>query len=209
MECKKTQCHRPKHSKGLCSMHYQRLYKTGTTELIYYGKGGMRGVCSLNDCDKPHRAEGLCNPHYQLSLRVEPSPARLCDLSTCAKPHYGKGLCQLHYRRQRVWGDPRQDVPIMKRASTPEAKQLKRRIQQSKRRERVRNGTPIPFTPEQLEQRISMFPTCYLCGVAPSDSIDHVKPLSKGGLNILANMKGACISCNSSKGNDWTANEDT
>jgi 5-methylcytosine-specific restriction endonuclease McrA len=47
-----------------------------------------------------------------------------------------------------------------------------------------------------------MFPGCWMCG-GDADTVDHVKPLSKGGAHILANLRSACQSCNSSKGATW------
>jgi 5-methylcytosine-specific restriction endonuclease McrA len=47
---------------------------------------------------------------------------------------------------------------------------------------------------------------CYLqlngC-TGTGDTIDHVKPLNKGGAHMLANMRLACRSCNSSKNDKW------
>jgi hypothetical protein len=45
--------------------------------------------------------------------------------------------------------------------------------------------------------------TCQYCGGKSPDvtlEIDHIKPVSQGGLNKLINMVTACKSCNSSKG---------
>ena len=39
---------------------------------------------------------------------------------------------------------------------------------------------------------------CVYCG-KPSKSIDHVLPLSRGGLNITENCVPACLACNGSK----------
>lgn len=43
---------------------------------------------------------------------------------------------------------------------------------------------------------------CFYCGnsIQGTPDIDHVKPRSKGGLNILKNLRIACPSCNRSKG---------
>lgn len=43
---------------------------------------------------------------------------------------------------------------------------------------------------------------CWLCGGAWAD-IDHVKPLSKGGSHLLANLRPICKSCNSHKHARW------
>lgn len=44
---------------------------------------------------------------------------------------------------------------------------------------------------------------CYLCGraVGPrSATIDHVQPLSRGGADVPANWRAACLTCNQAKG---------
>ena len=57
--------------------------------------------------------------------------------------------------------------------------------------------------------------TCYLCGVLltpavcihalpTSCTVDHIKPLSKGGsLNDPRNLALACMACNTAKGDTW------
>ena len=40
---------------------------------------------------------------------------------------------------------------------------------------------------------------CLYCG-DPSQSIDHVRPLSRGGLSVTENCVPACLSCNGQKG---------
>lgn len=43
---------------------------------------------------------------------------------------------------------------------------------------------------------------CWICGDVPN-TWDHVKPLNKGGPHMLANLRPACWSCNSSKSDRW------
>jgi hypothetical protein len=40
---------------------------------------------------------------------------------------------------------------------------------------------------------------CRYCG-APATELDHVKPYSRGGLTVAANLVAACSPCNKSKG---------
>jgi 5-methylcytosine-specific restriction endonuclease McrA len=47
------------------------------------------------------------------------------------------------------------------------------------------------------------------CNQPRSWSIDHIKPISRGGLNILANMWPAHRSCNTSRGSNYIAKEGT
>jgi len=79
----------------------------------------------------------------------------------------------------------------------------KRREFEARRRARLRGATIIPFTTEQLEQRLSMFGhRCWICG-AHGDEVDHVKPLARGGAHILANLRPACGTCNRRKNATW------
>ena len=47
---------------------------------------------------------------------------------------------------------------------------------------------------------------CLYCG-DPSESIDHIHPLSRGGLSVTENCVPACLACNGHKGDadafDW------
>lgn len=70
------------------------------------------------------------------------------------------------------------------------------------RKARLQHLSVIPFTPDQLRQRFSMFSGCWMCG-AVAGTIDHVKPLAHGGAHILANLRPACLTCNSRKGDRW------
>lgn len=69
-----------------------------------------------------------------------------------------------------------------------------------------RKGAPtIPFTVAQLEDRLSMFAGCWMCGCERDESfhIDHVKPLARGGWHCLSNLRPSCPTCNLSKGAKW------
>lgn len=70
------------------------------------------------------------------------------------------------------------------------------------RKARQRGSTMVRFTPQQLVQRLSMFAGCWMCGGQP-ETIDHVKPLAKGGPHLLANLRPACLACNSRKSDRW------
>ena len=80
----------------------------------------------------------------------------------------------------------------------------------AKAKEVRRKGAPtIPFTVAQLEERLSMFAGCWMCGAELDGGmhIDHVKPLSKGGWHCLSNLRPACGPCNLSKGAKWPLSE--
>jgi 5-methylcytosine-specific restriction endonuclease McrA len=77
-----------------------------------------------------------------------------------------------------------------------------KRVTQARRNARKAGVLTIPFTADQLAQRLSMFPGCWMCGGQP-ESVDHVKPVAAGGAHVLANLRPACGSCNSAKRDRW------
>lgn len=63
--------------------------------------------------------------------------------------------------------------------------------------------TIIPFDLRKLEEKIRYWGgRCWMCG-APYRDIDHVKPLTKGGYHIIANLRPICRPCNQRKFNRW------
>lgn len=83
------------------------------------------------------------------------------------------------------------------RRANPEVVQFHR----LKRRALIAKASTVPFTVEQLAARLSMWGGhCWLCGAPGADSVDHVIPIIAGGPHILANLRPAHRSCNSSKG---------
>ena len=52
--------------------------------------------------------------------------------------------------------------------------------------------------------RYSFGGLCAYCRCKRADTVDHLKPRSKGGSNLRSNLVPACKSCNHSKGSeDW------
>ena len=46
---------------------------------------------------------------------------------------------------------------------------------------------------------LSRDPWCKLCDIAPSNEMDHIVPLSRGGTNDDDNLQGVCKRCHSKK----------
>lgn len=63
--CKLENCHLKRVSKGFCSIHYQRIKATGTTD-----KKIFPSTCSVNGCTSVGKiTKGLCRKHYSRFLR--------------------------------------------------------------------------------------------------------------------------------------------
>jgi 5-methylcytosine-specific restriction endonuclease McrA len=73
----------------------------------------------------------------------------------------------------------------------------------ARRRAHKKAVQSIPFTSEQLADRWAYYGNrCWLCE-KPATATDHVKPISKGGAHMLANLRPICKPCNSRKHNKW------
>ena len=83
--------------KQLCTMHYTRLYKHNTTELV------TRKNLQCLECGKlPYSKKyQLCFYHYQLKRKQDGLfEKNQCTIDGCDKKSRYRGLCDTHYKRQ-------------------------------------------------------------------------------------------------------------
>lgn len=115
--------------------------------------------------------------------------------------------------RRKAWRAANRDIvsarAATRRIANPEYIKQWRRENRAKvrnywhvRRAHKLAAEPVQFSDAQLVQRMAMFSGCWICG-GPAEHIDHVKPLSKGGMHVLANLRPACATCNTRKGACW------
>jgi 5-methylcytosine-specific restriction endonuclease McrA len=72
-----------------------------------------------------------------------------------------------------------------------------------RRAARRRGALHIRFSAADLVAKVAYWGNrCWICAGQP-DAIDHVKPLSKGGAHVLANLRPICTPCNSHKSGTW------
>jgi 5-methylcytosine-specific restriction endonuclease McrA len=77
------------------------------------------------------------------------------------------------------------------------------RLRNNRRKARKLALTIGEITPVLLAGKLAYWGwCCWMCGEEPA-AWDHVKPLSRGGAHMLANLRPACVRCNASKGARW------
>lgn len=136
----------------------------------------------------------------QKAKRWEDREKYLADLS-----EYRKKPSQVEYRKQYYQAnkDRLAIYCVEYRKKNPNSYL----IPKAKRRAQQRNNTIGVITPELLADRLAYYGyKCWICKTAPYEHIDHVKPLSKGGAHMLANLRPACADCNLKKSNKWPFN---
>lgn len=80
--------------------------------------------------------------------------------------------------------------------NTPKGKAVRRLIN-SKRRKGT-NGFKV--SANSLKDLMEKYPYCLNCGDTNRLEVDHIIPLSKGGLHVIENMQILCKICNTKKG---------
>jgi 5-methylcytosine-specific restriction endonuclease McrA len=150
---------------------------------------------------------------------VTDTTVRTCD--ECERPAFAKGLCSRHYDRRRYWANPEKHRERAKKWHHDNRDRALERLRQRDREplraasrrwyrdnrlkaiasaanlKAKRLGLPGVLTASSIAARLAYFGgRCWVCGVADADTIDHVKQMSLGGANWPANIRPACMSCN-------------
>lgn len=104
-------CEKRHYRRGWCSMHFQRVQKTGEPGPI----GSHRLLvhedkCTIDGCDRPYKAKGKCDMHIRrLRKNGDLGPAEtlrrrnagLCAADDCRNFSRSAGLCPGHYRQHQ------------------------------------------------------------------------------------------------------------
>lgn len=64
----------------------------------------------------------------------------------------------------------------------------------------------VPYSDDQLRQKLTYWSgRCWMCGKTLTTGFhwDHVKPLNRGGSDMLSNLRPACGPCNKAKRDTW------
>ena len=108
-------------------------------------------------------------------------------------------------KRHREWYDDEANAETVRARSSawikanPAAHRDNRRRTKYKRREAAVEGVPV--TRSLIEARFEYWGNrCYLCGTdSVPMTVDHVIAISRGGLDVPANIRPACMPCNFAK----------
>lgn len=219
--CNVDGCDSYRHSRGWCSKHYTRWKRYGepTARIAGEVRNGCR-ICPGCKVDRPvdqySAATGRCKSCVAAEAKVKRLacapvllPAIHCIV--CAArfiPDRGSTYCcsvecsDVRKRQMDAYYhavDPQLGARRRYQQANPDV-----RVQiEARRRARRAGATAARITRQQISARMAYFGNrCWMCG-GPFEAIDHVKPLSKGGPHIPANLRPSCAPCNGRKSNRW------
>jgi 5-methylcytosine-specific restriction endonuclease McrA len=182
------QCDTSRLRRGMCNAHYLRVMRHGDPHFRI--KAGNREVCAhrclVDGCDAQAKAEGYCGKHFARFKRTgDPLRTRRLIIENEEQRKASKARAQRRYRQ------------------TPYGK-LRTRYNVSKMRTMAKAQIGIP---KEDFERLWATPLCALCGdpFANDDekSLDHKRPLARGGDNSFANLQLAHLTCNQRKSSNF------
>ncbi len=214
--CKVQTCDEQAVCRDWCRKHYGRWVAHG--DPLHDSAAERPTSCTVQGCEREHRASGYCKRHYYRLLRYGNAeyvfPDRYCHLcGDLVKPGLHKNFCGATcYRTFEAFDG----APPLVGTCTVCATEIEFLTTGSNGRKRYRRrrwcwdcklrarSAPHALTVDQLELRDG--PTCRICRVeidmtvrgriplAPS--VDHIAPLSRGGLNVPENLQLSHLICN-------------
>lgn len=200
--CAVVDCERSSARSGYCDAHHQRRKKRGNVAAdfpirLYH----LSFMCSVDGCGKPVCARGWCRMHYYRWNRHGDVHFGVAIAADLAKRAEARRMYQREFKRAEYRRDPARALARSRawRAANPDRVRL---MDKTKRHAR-RAARSVPFTASQLAAKLAYWgERCWMCRGA-AGAVDHVKPLSRGGWHMLANLRPICTSCNSRKRNRW------
>lgn len=190
--------------RGWCSAHYNRWVRhfdvLAEIPLQKFDNSGPN--CSKDGCSRPPYQRGLCRLHYQHHLRtgqvgLRPAPsAEEIEDRIAREREYHRRYKAAEYKRDS-------DRILAQQKLWAKAHPERMKLSDARKRKKRRTAKRIPYTIEQLADKVRHWGwKCWMCG-DPWQVIDHVKPLSKGGWDALCNLRPACKWCNGFKHSRW------
>lgn len=159
---------------------------------------------------------------YRRHIRRKENSCKACrDAHTVARREYLEAHPEKaeRYRRYNREYNKRPEVRkrfiawLVERRKTPGTPQYYRRRAETLRRNAERRGSEVSHgvTRTGLAGKLAFWGCrCWLCHAELDDTTlewDHVKPIGKGGIDVLSNLRPCCRSCNAKKRDKWPLSE--
>lgn len=231
--CSVSSCENLASSRGLCGKHYTRWRKHGTVEPHVWRRNDYDPVLGTKHCtgcdqDWPilcwspdaRRGDGL-KSRCRACLKAAAAASYAADRArhnARTRQWYAENRERMREYDRRRHNDERRAANRQNYRKNAEVRKEYVRQWQRENPERkaeyLRHRRALQASrsigvigAERLAARMAYWgDRCWMCGDVATE-VDHVKPLAKGGLHVLSNLRPACKSCNSAKRDRWPLEE--
>lgn len=169
-------------------------------------KSGYRSCCKRCHCaNVKRRADDPATRHQIRAYQAEYRERNRENARQRTAAYVAANPDRVRESMARYRSDPANRKLARQRARNFRLANPDLRAEYEKRRRGRKKSTVIGFiTPSQLAAKMAYWgDRCWMCRSADDLQVDHVKPLSKGGAHILANLRPACRACNLAKSDRW------
>lgn len=196
-----SECHAIVYARGFCRQHYQQWYHHKNADKLNQATRSWR----TNNQERVQTYKQAWNAANPEKLRAIQSTyrARLDPDRTRSYMQAWRHANRVKKRTDnRAWADANPEKARIAIQRWGAANKDKLATYYLARRGRKSNANGFATTKQVADRMAYYGGRCWMCGEV-GNTIDHVKPLSKGGSNWPANLRPACRSCNSKKGAKW------
>ncbi len=158
------------------------------------------------DCHRTHWNDWQREKHRDVYRRP-------CRVAKCVDCHRFIGIftrsgrlpsrcdsCGLAYMRRKEAAKRKRNATAIRAAQRRFSERHPDRVRRNSALQAAKRRAAPAFLVTRKEVARLMAAPCLYCG-APSDHIDHIIPVSRGGVHSIGNLTGACAKCNQSKSN--------
>ena len=215
--CSIPDCPKPHQAKGYCRDHYQKMRLYGDALAVRPKNGKIKSTCKIDNCPRvvQHTSTQMCAMHeWRVDHHDDPNwdlkALRLAGESRCSRcgeikpvdlfcknPSGTNGIGTICKACKKEYD-----------AKYRETNRDKRRESHNRRKAIIRGADAERIDPAELW--IKTDGVCELCSlpVDPtliypdpmSPSIDHIRPISRGGAHTMENVRITHFSCNVRRG---------
>jgi 5-methylcytosine-specific restriction endonuclease McrA len=196
-----------------CDVEYNRIYRAKNRQVVNAAKRewafqNKEKISSYNKVFREKNKEKLSivsRKWYEANKDIVSAKAKIYraenkDKKTATDKRWSAANRDKTRAASRRWRERNPEKAKLVRQNNEAKHPFRGRLKQQKRRQRIRENGLFLVTQQDAKRLLSGL--CFYCG-GPSEHIDHVVPVARGGSHSIGNLVGACQRCNQSKGSKF------
>jgi 5-methylcytosine-specific restriction endonuclease McrA len=196
-----------------CDVEYNKIYRAKNREKVNAAKRewASKNKDKISFYDKSYRENNkqklaiVSKKWYEANKDTVNAKAKIYrmenkDKKAAADKRWSAANRDKTRAASKRWRERNPEKAKLVRQNNEAKNPFRARLKQQKRRQRIKENGLFVVTQQDAKKLLSGL--CFYCG-GPSEHIDHVVPVARGGSHSIGNLVGACQRCNQSKGSKF------